>query len=92
MYPQNQVTVRSSETGLVFRINRAVAERHDTLTILDDEEASVAEAEATYDAMTYNDLRGEVSRRNATRDDDTKIPAAGTKAELIAALVADDNQ
>jgi hypothetical protein len=37
MKPQNQVTVRSSETGLVFRINRRVAEKHDTLTILDDE-------------------------------------------------------
>lgn len=36
MKPQNQVTVRSSETDLVFRMNRKVAERHDTLTILDD--------------------------------------------------------
>lgn len=37
MKPQNQVTVRSSETGDVFRMNRKVAETHDTLTILDDE-------------------------------------------------------
>ena len=37
MKPQNQVTVRSSETDDVFRINRTVAERNlDTLTILDD--------------------------------------------------------
>lgn len=36
-YPQNQVTVRSNETGDVFRMNRTVAETHDTLTILDDE-------------------------------------------------------
>lgn len=37
-YPQNQVTVRSSETDDVFRISREFAERHlDTLTILDDE-------------------------------------------------------
>lgn len=42
MKPQNQVTVRSSETGDVFRINRKVAERHDTLTILDDEKAQPA--------------------------------------------------
>jgi hypothetical protein len=37
MKPQNQVTVRSSETGLTFRMNRRVAERNDTLTILDDQ-------------------------------------------------------
>ena len=37
-YPQNQVTVRSSETGDVYQISRGFAERHlDTLTILDDE-------------------------------------------------------
>lgn len=35
MKPQNQVTVRSSETDLVFQINRKVAEKHDTLVILD---------------------------------------------------------
>lgn len=37
MKPQNQVTVKSTETDDVFRCNRTFAERHDTLTILDDE-------------------------------------------------------
>lgn len=46
MKPQNQVTVKSSETGDVFRINRTVAERHDTLTILDDEPAPKAAKKA----------------------------------------------
>lgn len=71
VYPKNQVTVRSSETDRVFRINRAVAERHDTLTILDDETAEQA------------------PRRKSAAP---KIPAAGTKADNIAAPVADDNQ
>ena len=92
MKPQNQVTVRSSETGLVFRMNRTVAERHDTLTILDGSEAVEAEESRRLEDMSYDEVRAEVRRRNKGRDDDQKIPAVGTQAELIAALVADDNQ
>jgi hypothetical protein len=85
MKPQNQVTVRSSETGLVFRMNRAVAERHDTLTILDGAEAVEAESEQRYDAADYNDLRAEVARRELN-------PTSNKAADLIAALVADDKE
>lgn len=92
MKPQNQVAVRSSETGNVFRINRKVAERHDTLTILDGDEAAVAEETTRLEDMTYDEVRAEVRRRNKGRDDDQKIPAVGTQTELIAALVADDNR
>lgn len=93
MKPQDQVTVRSSETGLVFRINRRVAERHDTLTVLDGSEAVAAEAEQRYDALAYNDLRAEVARRNAAREDGDQItPTSSKAADLIAALVADDKE
>jgi len=47
MKPQNQVTVRASDTGDVFRINRKVAERNDTLTILDDESTEKAARKGT---------------------------------------------
>jgi len=47
MKPQNQVTVRSSETDLVFRTNRTFAERHDTLTILDDEDPKAGRKSGT---------------------------------------------
>lgn len=93
MKPQNQVTVRSSETGLVFRINRAVAERHETLEILDGPKAVEAESERRYEESDYNDLRAEVARRNADREDGEQItPTSNKAADLIAALVADDKE
>lgn len=80
MKPQNQVTVRSSETGDVFRINRKVAERHDTLAILDDTEER-------------NEIGGLVEYDPANVDPEwvvTPIPSA-KPVDPIAAPVADDN-
>lgn len=93
MKPQNQVTARSSETGRVLRMNRKVAERHDTLTILDEEQADAAQSEQLYEDADYNDLRAEVARRNADREDGDPItPTSNKAADLIAALVADDKE
>lgn len=87
----NKVMVRSSETGLTFSYPRHLAERHDTLTILDDAEAAEVEATSRYDALDYTDLRAEVARRNADREDGDHITPTSLKAaDLIAALVADD--
>lgn len=46
----------------------------------------------TYDDMKVDDLRAEIAQRNAGRDEATQIPATGNKPDLVAALVADDNQ
>ena len=43
-----------------------------------------------YDAMTVDQLKDEIRNRNETRDDETRLALTGTKAELIAALEADD--
>lgn len=39
---------------------------------------------------TKDELVAEVEKRNVDREDDAKLPATGTKAELLAALEADD--
>lgn len=46
-----------------------------------------------YEAMTVTDLRSEIRSRNEDgRDDDAKMPTDGVKADLIAALEADDQR
>ncbi len=77
MKPQNQVTVRSSETGDVFRINRKVAERHDTLTILDDEPAA-------------KPARKRPARKTAAKKAAAPVKSVDKPADPIAAPVADD--
>lgn len=41
-------------------------------------------------AETVASLREEIARRNADRDPEDRIPASGNKADLVAALAADD--
>lgn len=43
-----------------------------------------------YLAMKVDDLKAEIVRRNEGRDDADKLSTEGKKAELIAALAADD--
>ena len=43
-----------------------------------------------YEAMTVDELKDEIRSRNEDRDDDARLPLTGTKAELVAALEADD--
>lgn len=43
-----------------------------------------------YDGQTVADLKAEIAKRNESRDGDAAIPVSGTKPDLIAALVADD--
>lgn len=46
-----------------------------------------------YDALTVDDLRSEVARRNEGRDEASRLiaPSGAKKADLIKALEADDN-
>ena len=43
-----------------------------------------------YADQKVSDLRSEIDRRNESREDDAKIPSDGNKADLVAALEADD--
>jgi hypothetical protein len=43
-----------------------------------------------YEAMKVADLRAEIARRNEGRDEADRLPDDGRKADLIAALEADD--
>lgn len=43
-----------------------------------------------YEAMTVADLRAEIARRNAGRDEADRLPTDGRKADLIAVLETDD--
>ena len=49
-----------------------------------------APATGDYESLTVADLRGLIKTSNEGRDDDTKIATDGNKADLIAALAADD--
>jgi hypothetical protein len=43
-----------------------------------------------YEAMKVADLKAEIERRNADRDEADRVPVDGKKADLVAALQADD--
>lgn len=45
-----------------------------------------------YDGLKVDELKAEIERRNEGRDDADLIPTDGKKADLIAALEADDGK
>lgn len=47
---------------------------------------------AGYDALKVADLKAEIEKRNKGRDDADLLPVDGKKAELVAALTADDEK
>lgn len=54
------------------------------------EEPAGEPAGPDYSSMTVSDLRAEIDRRNEGRAEEDLIPADGLKADLVAALEADD--
>ncbi|MET7867977.1 SAP domain-containing protein [Micromonospora taraxaci] len=49
-----------------------------------------APAAEGYDAMTVPKLKAEIDRRNEGRDEADRVSSEGKKADLVAALEADD--
>ena len=45
-----------------------------------------------YESKTVAELRAEIKARNEGRDDESRVSADGNKADLIAALEADDGR
>lgn len=53
--------------------------------------APAEDDESPYSGLKVADLKAEVEKRNTDREDDAKVsPESDKKADLIAALVADD--
>lgn len=55
-----------------------------------DDESGDADAGSVYDAFTVADLRDEIRGRNEGREPDQRVSLDGNKADLVAALEADD--
>lgn len=51
---------------------------------------SGAEEPTGYEALTVEQLKAEIDKRNKGRDDDARLTKTGTKAELVTALESDD--
>jgi len=88
---------RSVRTSELRHGNYEVREDVDALDELGNPQAPVYKDAApaedtppTYDKRLKAELEAEIAARNAGRVEDDHITASGTKAELAAALVADD--
>lgn len=82
---------RNHTTGVVVHVADSKADRFGSdWEPLDDGPAGSPATGGGYAGMKVAALRGEIAERNTGRDDDAKIDSAGVKAELVAALEADD--
>lgn len=75
--------LRNVVTGVVVNVNDHVAERLDS-------DWQPADAPTGYARMKVAELRAEIERRNEGRDEADLLPSDGKKADLAAALQADD--
>ena len=56
----------------------------------DNVEGAATTTAGSYSALKVDDLKAEIANRNEGRDEADLIPTTGHKADLIAALEADD--
>lgn len=90
MAEQKLTRYRNRQTGSIVRVDDKTAETLGTdFEKLDGRSADGASTTG-YSAMNVADLKAEIGRRNEGRDDADLIPVEGKKADLIAALEADD--
>lgn len=54
------------------------------------DDAAGASSDAGYSSLTKAELVAVIEERNTGRDEDKTLSASGNKADLVAALVADD--
>ena len=87
--------VRKPDTGEVVVLNAgedvpewAVSQVGSHLT---SDEGDDSGGEDGYESMTVADLRAEIESRNEGREEEDLIPSDGKKADLVAALAADDD-
>lgn len=87
--------VRKPDTGEVVVLNAgedvpewAVSQVGSHLT---SDEVDDNVEDGGYESMTVADLRAEIESRNEGREEGDLIPSDGKKADLVAALAADDD-
>ena len=78
--------LRNTKNGVVVYVDDDTASR----LLADGWSATEAARAEGYAAMKVADLKAEVERRNEGREDECRLPVDGKKADLIAALEADD--
>jgi phenolic acid decarboxylase len=83
------------ESQLEHLVDRGLVEVEEIEEIEDAEEAEPEELdEGVYADVKVAELKALIKARNEGREDDAKIVAAepGNRAEIVAALIADDNK
>ena len=81
--------LRNTKTGVVVNTDDAKVVRLGRGWEPDGGGTTGSDAEG-YDALTVDQLKDEIRARNENRDDDARIALTGAKADLVAALEADD--
>lgn len=74
--------LRNKRTGVIVRVRDDKPMGH--------EWEPVDGSHSAYDDMTVAELKDEIRGRNEGRDEDDRILLTGSKADLVAALEADD--
>lgn len=93
----NAIALQLVADGWARRVSDPRPEPHgpDEITVLSSPAAPGAgagflDAAKAITAPTVAELQAEIDRRNEGRDDETRLPRNGTKAELTERLAADD--
>lgn len=86
--------VRMPDTGEIVVLNAGEDVPEWALSLVGDHIVDADDdndAEDGYESMTVADLRAEIESRNEGREEADLIPSDGKKADLVAALDADDD-
>lgn len=78
--------------GVVYAVGTAESDIDDASKIVADvwDGSGDDSSDEGYSALKVDELKDEIRSRNEGRDEDDTLPLTGTKAELVAALEADD--
>lgn len=79
---------KNVSTGAIFSVDDSKDHRYGGPGYTDPN----APEPTPYDDLKAADLKAEIDERNDGREDDAKMSSQGSKADLIALLVADDDQ
>ena len=85
------VLLRNPQTGEVTFIEAGSDAPEWAADMLDEHAVDDSGGEGGYESMTVADLRAEIESRNEGREEVDLIPSDGKKADLVAALDADDD-
>ena len=80
--------VRNPESGAILVL--AKGDEVPEWATVGEHLVEASESAPGYDEQTVSDLRAEIARRNEGRGEADQIPSDGKKADLVAALAADD--